>query len=127
MENLSFGQILLLIAFIVVPLIKFLLQRAGRRLKHQTPNSEAVNEVRRQAQATAVPPLIPRATRREAQEPIVDTTLPRTLCYKELLLGNARDVRRGMICSDNPGTLPHIRSIGLRLHAQHSHRTKDPA
>jgi hypothetical protein len=99
MENLGFGQILLLIAFIVLPLINFAMQRLRRRVEHQTPNHEAVTQMRRQAPAPAAPPGIPRASRKEAQETILATSLPRErrASFKGSLLGNARDVRRGII------------------------------
>jgi len=100
MKNLSFGQILLLIIFIVVPLIKFVMQRVRRPLEDQIPQEESVTQIRRQAQATPAPPPTPPASRnraRELQAPIVLTPLARSHFTKSSLLGTPRDVRRGII------------------------------
>jgi hypothetical protein len=96
MKNLSFGQILLLIVFILVPLINFLMHRARRRLETQTPRDEALAQMRRQAQATPAPAPTPRAAR-EVQEPTVTAPLYRRRFSQRALLENRRDVRRGII------------------------------
>jgi len=100
MENLGFGQILLLTLFILVPLIKFVMQRARRYLENQIPEEEPVTEIRRQAQA--IPALLPttRASRnplRDAQEPTVAMTPSRRRLGQRAFLKNRRAVRRGII------------------------------
>jgi hypothetical protein len=100
MKNLSFGQILLLIVFILVPLINFLMHRARRRLETQTPKDEALTQMRRQTQTTPAPAPTPRAARnplREVQEPTVTAPLSRRRFSQRALLENRRDVRRGII------------------------------
>ena len=100
MENLGFGQILLLIVFILVPLILFVMRRVRRRLEDQIPEEESVTQIRRQAQATPAPLPTPPASRnraRELQAPIVLTPLARSHFTKSSLLGTPRDVRRGII------------------------------
>src|ERR671919_541164 len=100
MENLGFGQILLLILFILVPLINFVMRRVRKRLEDQIPEEEFVTQIRRQAQATPAPLPTPRASRnrvRELQAPIVLTPLARSHFTKRSLLGTPRDVRRGII------------------------------
>jgi hypothetical protein len=100
MKNLSFGQILLLILFILVPLINFLLQQARRRLETQTPQDKAVAQIRRQAQTTPAslpPPRPPRDRLHGSEEPTVATPLSRRRFSQRSLLENRRDVRRGII------------------------------
>ena len=101
MRDLGFGQIILLmIVFILVPLIKFVMQRVRRRLEDQIPEEESVTQIRWQAQATPAPLPTPRASRnrvRELQAPIVLTLLARSHFTKRSLLGTPRDVRRGII------------------------------
>jgi hypothetical protein len=100
MRDLGFGQIILLIVFILVPLIKFVMQRVRRRLEYQIPEEESVAQIHRQAQAIPAPPPTPRASRnrvRELQAPIVLTPLARSHFTKRSLLGTPRDVRRGIV------------------------------
>lgn len=101
MRDLGFGQIILLmIVFILVPLIKFVMQRVRRRLEDQIPEEESVTQIRWQAQATPAPLPTPRASHnrvRELQAPIVLTPLARSHFTKRSLLGTSRDVRRGII------------------------------
>lgn len=103
MKDLDFGQIFLLIVFILVPLIRFVLQRVGRRLEDQMPEEESVTQIRRQAQAAPAPLPTPHASHasrnrvRELQAPIVLTPLARSHFTKRSLLGTPREVRRGII------------------------------
>jgi hypothetical protein len=101
MRDLGFGQIILLmIVFILVLLIKFVMQRVRRRLEDQIPEEESVTQIRWQAQATPAPLPTPRASRnrvRELQAPIVLTPLARSHFTKRSLLGTPHDVRRGII------------------------------
>jgi hypothetical protein len=100
MENLGFGQILLLTLFILVPLIKFVTQRVRRRLEDQIPGERSVTEMSRQVQAIPAPLKTPRASRdslREAQEPTVATPPSRRRLAQRAFLKDRRDVRRGII------------------------------
>jgi len=100
MKYLSFGQILLLIVFILVPLINFFMQRGRRRLEGQTPQDKAVAPVRRQAQTTPASLPAPRASRDRlhgSEEPTVAAPLSRQRFSRRSLLENRRDVRRGII------------------------------
>jgi hypothetical protein len=101
MENLGFGQILLLILFILVPLIKFVMRRVRKPIESETPADEPVLDTPGRAQATPKsPPPAPRASRNEvhaSQAPTVVTSLSRGRFSKRSLLGNTRDVRRGII------------------------------
>ena len=100
MENLSFGQILLLIVFILVPLINFLMQRARRHLEDQTPKDKAMAQIRREAQTTPASLPAPRASRDRvhgSEEPTVAAPLSRQRFSQRSLLENRRDVRRGII------------------------------
>ena len=100
MENLGFGQILLLLVFILVPLIQFVMRRVRRRLEGQILEKESVTQVRRQAQATRAPLPTPRVSRnplRDAQEPTVATTPSRRRLVERAFLVNRRDARRGII------------------------------
>lgn len=100
MKTPSFEQIVLLIAFILLPLLNFVMQRIKRRLKSQAPQEEPVAQIRRPAQATPAPPPTPRASRNrvhESQAPTISTPLSRSHFTKRALLGTSRDVRRGII------------------------------
>jgi Na+-transporting methylmalonyl-CoA/oxaloacetate decarboxylase gamma subunit len=52
MENLGFGQILLLILFILVLLINFVMRRVRKPVESETPADEPVLDTPRRAQAT---------------------------------------------------------------------------
>ena len=102
MRNLSFQQIILLLAFILVPLINFVIQRVKRRLEHEIPAEESVPQIRRQAKAISSPalPLAPRASLdqgRGSQATTVSTRPSTRHITKRSLLGAQRDVRRGII------------------------------
>jgi hypothetical protein len=100
MKNLSFGQIFLLIVFILVPLINLLRQRASRRLETQTPKDEALTQMRRPVPTTPASIPAPRVSRnqlRESDKPTAATPLSRRRLSQRALLVNRRDVRRGII------------------------------
>jgi hypothetical protein len=102
MEDLGFGQILLLLAFILVPpLIRFIMRLVRRPVESETPADEPVLDTPSRVQATPTSPLLtPRASRSEvhaSQAPVVVTPLSRGRFSERLLLGNTRDVRRGII------------------------------
>ena len=100
MRDLSLGQIVLLIVFILVPLIKFVMQRVRRRLEDKIPEEEPLTQIRRQAQATPATLPTPRASLnrvRELEAPIVLTPLDRSHFTQKSLLGTPRDLRRGIV------------------------------
>jgi hypothetical protein len=100
MKNLSFGQIFLLIVFILVPLINLLLQRTKRRLETQTPKDDGLTPTRRPVQSTPASMPAPRVSRdqlRESDEPTVATPVSRRRLAPRALLKNRGDVRRGII------------------------------
>jgi hypothetical protein len=100
MKNVSFGQILLLLVFILVPVINFLRHRARRRLDTQSPKDEALTPVRRPAQPIPASAPAPRGSRdqlSESDEPTVAAPLSRRRLSQRALFDNRRDVRRGII------------------------------
>jgi hypothetical protein len=101
MENLSFGQVLLLILFILVPLINFVRQRLRRRVENQIPQQAQMTLARRQAQEAPARAEIPGGLRqnrlREAQESPFAAAPSRRSSYRRSFTENKRDVRRGII------------------------------
>jgi hypothetical protein len=99
MQTPSFEQIILLSVFILVPLIKFVMQRVRRR--DQILEEEPVTQIHQRAQPTATtPPPTPRASRsqvRGSQAPTVSTPLPTINFTKSSLVGTKGDVQRGII------------------------------
>ena len=108
MENLGFGQILLLIFFILVSLISFVMQTVRRRLEDKTPaEQEPPAQVPGHPQAAPASPPSPRASRkrvRELQSRIVSTPPSRRYFAKRSLLPTTRDARRGIILMAVLGT-----------------------
>ena len=101
MGDLGFGLIILLIVFILVPLINFMIKRAGRPVESETPAAESLLETPGRARATpeSLPPT-PRASRNEvhtSQALTVETPLSRRRFSMRSLIENPRDVRRGII------------------------------
>lgn len=100
MGDLSFGQIILLMVFVLVPLINFVIKQLKRRVENETPADEPVPETPRRVQATpkVVGPPAPPTLRNEAlKEPVTPKPLSRGRFSKRSLLENTRDVRRGII------------------------------
>jgi hypothetical protein len=100
MENLDFGQILLLIVFILLPLGNFVMQRVRRRLEDKIPAEESVTQTHRQAEAIATPPPTPRASRNRVHgspAPTVSPPLSTSHFAKRWLVGAKGDVQRGII------------------------------
>ena len=104
MGELNFGQIILVVGFIVVLIIKNVLERARRRtedpLPEQTPGEAPAVQIPRQAQATPEPPSTLRASRvREhaSQAPSVRTPAGESGFIRKSLLRSPRDVQRGII------------------------------
>jgi len=101
MENLGFGQILLLIVFILVPLFNFLMRRLRKPVESETPANEPVPDpprrVRPAPESPPPPPRAPRNRAREMQGPVALTPPARRHFTKSSLFATPRDVRRGII------------------------------
>ncbi|MFO7644878.1 MAG: hypothetical protein R6W95_10880 [Desulfosarcina sp.] len=104
MGELNVGQIILVVGFIVVMIIKNVLERARRRtedpLPDQTPGEAAAVQIPRQAQATPEPPSTLRAPRvraHESQAPSIRTPAGESGFIRKSLLRSPRDVQRGII------------------------------
>ena len=103
MGELNFGQIILVVGFIVVMIIKNVLERARRRtegpLPDQTPAEAPAVQIPRQAQATPEPPSTLRASRVRAHESQAPSIRPagESGFIRKSLLRSPRDVQRGII------------------------------
>jgi hypothetical protein len=96
MPDIPFGQLLILIAFILFPLINWLLQRMQRRFENQTPRQPP----RQPAPRTfAKPPLEVVSSARERVHPANMPESPRASSRrrKRSLFTNRRDLRRAVI------------------------------
>jgi hypothetical protein len=94
------GQILLLLFFIALPLLKFLLQRVRKRRRdHRIPQEKPVEQMLRQAQTTPTPWPILRAAGDRVQGSPARTVIPlaKDRVTRRSLLGTTRDVRRGVV------------------------------
>ena len=98
------GQIILIVAFIVVLVVKTVLQQARRRPGIQMPNEEKdeepVMKIRRQARPVPVPPPAYRAPPsrvRESQAPDAGTPAAGIRFAGRSVLQTPRDARRGII------------------------------
>lgn len=100
MENLGFGQILLLFLFILAPLINFAMRRIRKSVESETPADKPVLDTHRRARATpkSSPPT-PRASRNEVRASQAPTAIPlsRGRFSKRSLLWTTRDARHGII------------------------------
>lgn len=100
MRELDFGQIIVLIIFILVPVVKFVVQRIRRRFEDQIPQQESVTQIRRQAQPVATPPPLTRAAIDpvgESQAPTAFTRRSTSHFTKRSLLGAKGDMQRGIV------------------------------
>lgn len=102
MPTPSFEQIIVLMIFILAPLINFVMQRVRRRLEPHVPPEESVTQMRRQQPQPTLPPSLVRREARErppprAQAATVSAPIRRARFIKKSLLGDIRDVRRGII------------------------------
>jgi len=106
--ELNFGQIIFMVGFIVLLLIRFLRQRARRRPEDQVPDQMVAEasavRLPRPAQAPpAAPPSTPRASRGRMHEsheflvPNAGAPLGGGYSIKKSLLETPRDVRRGVV------------------------------
>lgn len=100
MKDIGFGQIILLIAFMLVPLIKFVIQRVRRSPEAQIPEEESVPQIRQQTQPVPAPPPLTRAALDQvggSQGPTAVTRPSASHFTKRSLLGTKGDVQRGII------------------------------
>ncbi len=103
MGELNFGQIILVVGFIVVMIIKNVLERARKRTEDpvpdQAPAEAAAVQIPRQAQATPEPPSTLRASRVRAHESQAPSIRPagESGFIRKSLLRSPRDVQRGII------------------------------
>ncbi len=100
MRDLGLGQIILLIVLILVPLIKFVMQRVGRRPSGQMPSDNSSTDIPRGRRITSTPTSPPRTSRNQvrASEELPVSTLPsRSRFTKRSMLATRGDVRRGII------------------------------
>jgi hypothetical protein len=124
MESLGLGQVLLLIAFMLLPLFKSFLQRVRRAAESARPADEPATDTLARAQTTpkSAPPTsrVSRNKVHASQAPTVATPLSGGRFSKRSLLGNTRDVRRGIIlmtilgpcrASDSPESRPYGKNL----------------
>ena len=96
MGELGIGQILLIAGFIVVLLVKTVLQQARRRSGVQIPEEEPVMRIRSPARASPEP-RAPRSLAREPQAPNVHPPPGGSHSIRKSLLETPHDVQRGII------------------------------
>lgn len=100
MRTVSLEQILLLVAFIVLPLLNVLFQRVKRHFETKPPEGVSWPDIAPEVQE--IPQLLwePRTSRKqphEIREPAVSTSLPRRNVAKKLTLGSRQEIRRGIV------------------------------
>jgi hypothetical protein len=101
MKTPAFAQLLLLVAFLLLPLLSVVMQWVmRRRLEEHTPERESVTPMPRRAPPTPTPVPTLRASPRRvgaSPAPIVSTPLPQRQCTRRSIVGNRRDMRRGIM------------------------------
>lgn len=102
MRELGLGQIILLIVFILVPLIKFVVQQVKRRFEGKMPRSASATRIRQKIQAEPATLPTPRAARdrvqvNKLQAPVVLPPLEKRHFTRTSLLRTPREVRRGIV------------------------------
>ncbi len=99
MKNIGFGQIILLIAFMLVPLIKFVIQRFRSSPGAQIPEADAVTQIRRQTQPVPAPAPSTRAAidHGGSSRPSAVTRPSASRVAKGSLFRAKGDVQRGII------------------------------
>jgi hypothetical protein len=100
MKTISLELILLLIAFIALPLLNLLFQRAKRRFEGNPPEFESRPGIAQRAQAIPPRPPAPSISRdrlHEIQAPTVSMSLPRRNFATRFTLGSRLEIRRGII------------------------------
>jgi hypothetical protein len=101
MKTPAFAQLLLLVAFLLLPLLSVVMQRVmRRRLEDHTPEQESVTPMPRRAPSTPAPMPTLRASHLRvgaSPAPIVSTPLPQRHGTKRSIVGSRRDTRRGIM------------------------------
>ena len=100
MRDIGFGQIILLLVFILVPLIEFVMKRVRRSVEAQIPEQESVTQNRRQTQPVPTPPPLTRTAIDpvgESQAPTAFTRRSTSHFTKRSLLGAKGDMQRGIV------------------------------
>lgn len=101
MKTPAFAQLLLVVAFLLLPLLSVVMQRMmRRRLEDHTPERESMTPMPRRAPSTPAPVPTLRASHRRVDAspaPISSTPLPQRHCTKRSILGSRRDTRRGIM------------------------------
>lgn len=101
MRTVSLEQILLLVAFVVLPLLNVLFQRVKRHFETKPDEGEFRPGITQEAQVISQqlwdPPLPRRDRLHEIQAPEVSTSLPRKNLAIKLTLGSRQEIRRGIV------------------------------
>lgn len=100
MKTVGLEQILLLVAFIALPLLNVLFQRVKKHFETKPPEGESRSDIAPEAQAIPQQLREPRMSRdrlHEIQAPAVSTSLPRRNLAKKLTLGSRQEIRRGIV------------------------------
>jgi hypothetical protein len=98
MQDIPLGQLLVVIAFILFPLLNWLLQRIQRRFETQSPREEPPRQPAPRTFAKLPPQevIAPTRERMPALE-LVETPRPRTPRRHKTFFGNRRDLRRAIV------------------------------
>lgn len=99
MQDITFAQLLVLIAFIVFPLLSLLIRRMRRRIVSQTPRYEPPRQVSRRIQTIPPAPEVATSARERIRPPdLPETPPPRgSQSAKRSLFRSRRDLRRAII------------------------------
>ena len=101
MKTPAFTQLLLVVAFLLLPLLSVVMQRVmRRRLEEHTPERESMTPMPRRAPPTPAPVPTLRASPLRvgaSPAPIVSTPLPQRQCTQRSIVGSRRDTRRGIM------------------------------
>jgi hypothetical protein len=102
MRNISFGQILVLIIFIVLPVANYFLARMRRRFEPPSPIGQPMPDMglRRQKAAAVTPMMSPApGERAQAAAPMETRTPAMRRWSRKTLFRTRRDVRRVMVAA----------------------------
>lgn len=99
MRNITFGQVLVLIIFIVLPLANYILGRMRRRFEPPSPAQQPPPDMGlRRREAPAVTPMSPTpGERAQAAAPMETRPPARRRWSRKTLFRTRRDVRRAMV------------------------------
>lgn len=99
MRNISFGQVLVLIIFIVLPLANYVLGRMRRRFQPPISTRQPMPDMGLRRQPAATPESPPPRERAQAAAPMGTMTLARRRWSRKTLFRSRRDVRRVMVAA----------------------------